>query len=234
MESKILVVDDDVKLQGLLKEYLEGYGFVVDSLYDGLNVTEKVLSQKPDLVVLDIMMPGKNGLDVLADLRTESKTPVIMLTAKGEDADRIVGLELGADDYLPKPFNPRELLARIRAVMRRGRNGLEDPGRDSGKTMIRAGGLGLDQAKRALRVEGREIELSATEFRIMEALMRRPETVFTRDQLLSLARGRDFMAFDRSVDVHISNLRAKLKPFPRFRKVIKTVWGTGYLLQEIS
>ena len=234
MDSKLLLVDDDVKLQALLREYLEGYGFGVDSLYDGLEVAEKVLAQKPDLVVLDIMMPGKNGLDVLAELRSAVKTPVIMLTAKGEDTDRIVGLELGADDYLPKPFNPRELLARIRAVLRRGQNGPEEPADESAEGSIRAGGLELDPAKRALRVEGRELELSATEFRIMEALMLRPETVFTRDQLLSLARGRDFMAFDRSVDVHISNLRAKLKPFPRFRKVIKTVWGTGYLLQEIK
>ena len=139
MESKLLLVDDDVKLQGLLKEYLEGYGFAVVSLYDGLTVTEKIAAERPDLVILDIMLPQKNGLDVLADLRVETKTPVIMLTAKGEDADRIVGLELGADDYLPKPFNPRELLARIRAVMRRAQSGPEDSGQKEKETVSRGG-----------------------------------------------------------------------------------------------
>ena len=234
MESKLLLVDDDVKLQGLLREYLEGYGFAVESLYDGAGVPDKAARLRPDLIVLDIMLPEKNGLDVLAELRASSKTPVIMLTAKGEDADRIVGLELGADDYLPKPFNPRELLARIRAVMRRAQAGPEEAGQEDKGRFLQAGGLKLDRAKRILIVDDRELELSATEYRIMEALMNRPETVFTRDQLLNVARGRDFMAFDRSVDVHISNLRAKLKPFPRFRKAIKTVWGTGYLLQEIQ
>ncbi len=233
MASKLLLVDDDLKLQGLLREYLEGYGFEVESLHDGAGVPQKVAELKPDLVVLDIMLPEKNGLDVLAELRAESKTPVIMLTAKGEDADRIVGLELGADDYLSKPFNPRELLARIRAVMRRAQAEPEDVGREAQDRALRVGGLMLDRARRLLIVEERELELSATEYRIMEALMTRPETVFTRDQLLNAARGRDFMAFDRSVDVHISNLRAKLKAFPRFRKAIKTVWGAGYLLQEI-
>ena len=234
MESKLLLVDDDVKLQGLLREYLEGYGFAVESLYDGAGVPDKAARLRPDLIVLDIMLPEKNGLDVLAELRASSKTPVIMLTAKGEDADRIVGLELGADDYLPKPFNPRELLARIRAVMRRAQAGPEEAGQEDKGRFLQAGGLKLDRAKRILIVDDRELELSATEYRIMEALMNRPETVFTCDQLLNVARGRDFMAFDRSVDVHISNLRAKLKPFPRFRKAIKTVWGTGYLLQEIQ
>jgi len=234
MKQKLLLVDDDVKLQGLLKEYLEGYGFAVDSLYDGLGVPEKVRSWSPDLVVLDIMMPGKNGLDVLPELRAETKIPVIMLTAKGEEADRIVGLELGADDYLPKPFNPRELLARIRAVMRRSSGVSERETEQVENSLLRVGGLTLDRAKRSLLVEDQRVELSATEYRIMEAMMSRPETVFTRDRLLNLARGRDFMAFDRSVDVHVSNLRAKLKPFPRFRKVIRTVWGTGYMLQVIK
>ncbi len=152
-----------------------------------------------------------------------------MLTAKGEDADRIVGLELGADDYLPKPFNPRELLARMKAVLRRlvPQNRREALGDES--TSIEVGGLILNRGKQTLLVEGREVELSSTEYRILEALMEHPNRVLSRAQLMNLARGRDFMAFDRSIDVHISKLRAKLESHPRFRKTIKTVWGTGYM-----
>jgi two-component system phosphate regulon response regulator OmpR len=234
VEGRILVVDDDLRLQKLLGEYLEGYGFEILRLTDGLKVVETIRQHRPDIVVLDIMLPGRDGLEVLSDIRTASRIPVIMLTAKGEETDRIVGLELGADDYLPKPFNPRELLARIRAVLRRA------PGQNGGQTQksedifLEAGGLKLNTAKRTLLVEGEEVKLSLTEYKIMEAMISRPETVFTRDELLDLARGRDFIAFDRSVDVHISNLRAKLKGHPRFQKVIKTVWGSGYMLVKES
>jgi two-component system phosphate regulon response regulator OmpR len=188
--------------------------------------------ESPDIVILDIMLPKRDGLDVLREIRMELSIPVIMLTAKGEDADRIVGLELGADDYLPKPFNPRELLARMRAVLRR----LPSPGRrengEDENLLVEAGGLTLNRAKQTLLIEDREVELSSTEYRILEALMERPNRVLTRDQLMHLARGRDFMAFDRSIDVHISKLRAKLEPYPRFRKIIKTVWGTGYMFVD--
>jgi two-component system phosphate regulon response regulator OmpR len=176
------------------------------------------------------MLPGKDGLEILKEVRTEYAVPVIMLTAKGEDADRIVGLELGADDYLPKPFNPRELLARMRAVLRRP-HGLGDAETREDK-IIRIGGMSLNTAKQALFVEGKEVELSSTEYKILEALMKHPNVVMTRDQLMTLARGRDFMAFDRSIDVHISKLRAKLKPFPKYDRSIKTVWGTGYMFVE--
>jgi len=159
--------------------------------------------------------------------------PVIMLTAKGEAADRIVGLELGADDYLPKPFDPRELLARIKAVLRRGLQTEEEAAGDE-SLVINAGGLALNRAKQTLTVEDKEVELSSTEYKILEALMAHPNTVLSRDRLLNLARGRDFMAFDRSVDVHISKLRAKLDAYPRFRKIIKTVWGTGYMFVDES
>ncbi|MGD9034092.1 MAG: response regulator [Desulfobacteraceae bacterium] len=230
MEKKVLLVDDDEKLLKLVKEYLEGYGFRVVTLPDGSAVMKTIAAKSPDIVILDIMLPGKDGLAVLKEVRTAHSVPVIMLTAKGEDADRIVGLELGADDYLPKPFNPRELLARVRAVLRRPPR-LEDAETQEDK-LIRVGGMSLNTARQALLVEGKEVELSSTEYKLLETLMKHPNVVMTRDQLMTLARGRDFMAFDRSIDVHISKLRAKLKPFPKYRKSIKTVWGSGYMFVE--
>ncbi len=233
MAEKVLLVDDDEKLRNLLKEYLEGYGYRVLTLVDGSVVPETIKKESPDIVILDIMMPVKDGLDVLKEIRMTFAIPVIMLTAKGEATDRIVGLELGADDYLPKPFDPRELLARIKAVLRRGLPTEEEAAKDESLT-INAGGLALNRAKQTLSVEDKEVELSSTEYKILEALMAHPNTVLSRDRLLNLARGRDFMAFDRSIDVHISKLRAKLDAYPRFRKIIKTVWGTGYMFVDES
>ena len=233
MAEKVLLVDDDEKLRNLLKEYLEGYGYRVLTLVDGSAVPETIKKESPDIVILDVMMPVKDGLDVLREIRMTFAIPVIMLTAKGEAADRIVGLELGADDYLPKPFDPRELLARIKAVLRRGLPTEEEAVGDE-SLIINAGGLALNRAKQTLMVEDKEVELSSTEYKILEALMAHPNTVLSRDRLLNLARGRDFMAFDRSVDVHISKLRAKLDAYPRFRKIIKTVWGTGYMFVDES
>jgi len=232
MDKKVILVDDDEKLQKLLREYLEGYGFEVVALSDGSSLLKMIRTESPDLVILDIMLPKRDGLEVLKEIRVEFSVPVIMLTAKGEDADRIVGLELGADDYLPKPFNPRELLARMKAVLRR--LGPRDKGRaeKDENIYIEAGGLVLNKAKRSLLIEEEEVELSSTEYRILEALMERPNTVLSRDQLMNLARGRDFVAFDRSIDVHISKLRAKLESYPRLRKIIKTVWGTGYMFVD--
>ena len=233
MAEKVLLVDDDKKLRNLLKEYLEGYGYRVLTLVDGSAVPETIKKESPDIVILDVMMPVKDGLNVLKEIRMTFAIPVIMLTAKGEAADRIVGLELGADDYLPKPFDPRELLARIKAVLRRGLQNEEEGAQDA-SLVINAGGLALNRAKQTLSVEDKEVGLSSTEFKILEALMTHPNTVLSRDRLLNLARGRDFMAFDRSVDVHISKLRAKLDAYPRFRKIIKTVWGTGYMFVDES
>jgi two-component system phosphate regulon response regulator OmpR len=233
MAEKVLLVDDDKKLRNLLKEYLEGYGYRVLTLVDGSAVPETIKKESPDIVILDVMMPVKDGLDVLREIRMTFAIPVIMLTAKGEATDRIVGLELGADDYLPKPFDPRELLARIKAVLRRGLPTEEEAVGDE-SLIINAGGLALNRAKQTLMVEDKEVELSSTEYKILEALMAHPNTVLSRDRLLNLARGRDFMAFDRSVDVHISKLRAKLDAYPRFRKIIKTVWGTGYMFVDES
>jgi DNA-binding response OmpR family regulator len=167
---------------------------------------------------------------VLKEIRRDHILPVIMLTAKGDDTDRIVGLELGADDYLPKPFNPRELLARMKAVLRRSLpRGKEERGHAHDNT-ISAGGITLNTAKQTVVVDGRELELSTTEYRILEVLMKHPNAVLSRDQLMTLARGRDFTAFDRSIDVHISKLRAKVEADPRTPGRIKTVWGSGYML----
>jgi two-component system phosphate regulon response regulator OmpR len=233
MDKKILIVDDDSKLRKLLREYLEDYGFKVLTLSDGLSVVKTLREESPDIVILDIMMPKKDGIEVLQEVRKEFDVPVIMLTAKGDDADRIVGLELGADDYLPKPFNPRELLARIKAVLRRFpvQDKIEAKGDEN--IFIKAGGLVLNKAKQTLLVEGREVELSWTEYKVLEALMEHPNMVMSRDELMNLARGRDFMAFDRSIDVHISKLRAKLEPDPGSPKRIKTVWGTGYMFVDV-
>jgi two-component system phosphate regulon response regulator OmpR len=229
MGNKVLIIDDDEKLRKLLKEYLEGNGFKVLTLTDGSDVKKTLQKESPEMVILDIMLPGKDGLEVLKEIRMDDTLPVIMLTAKGDQTDRIVGLELGADDYLPKPFNPRELLARMKAVLRRTVPEDRDKFRKKEDTLLKAGGVTLNKAKQTLLIEDKELELSSTEYKILEVLMRHPNVVFSRDQLMNLARGRDFMAFDRSIDVHISKLRAKLEPDPRSPTRIKTVWGTGYM-----
>ena len=232
MGKKVLLVDDDAKLRKLLREYLEGYGLHILTLADGLSVAKTIREESPDMIILDIMLPKRDGLEVLKEIRMEFSVPVIMLTAKGEDADRIVGLELGADDYLPKPFNPRELLARIKAVLRRLPDRDRSKARRDENMLIEAGGLMLNKAKQTLLIEDKEVELSSTEYKLLEALMENPNRVMSRDRLMNLARGRDFMAFDRSIDVHISKLRAKLEPDPRSPQRIKTVWGTGYMFVD--
>jgi two-component system phosphate regulon response regulator OmpR len=224
--KKVLLVDDDGKLRKLLVEYLEGYDFQVATLADGESVLRTIKKEEPEIVILDVMLPGRDGLEVLKEVRSESRVPVIMLTAKGEEADRVVGLELGADDYLPKPFSPRELLARMKAVLRRW-----EPKTLTGDETLRieAGDLVLDKARQILLIEEREVPLSSTEYRVLKVLMDNPNRVLSRDQIMTLARGKDFMAFDRSIDVHISKLRAKLESDPRSPKRIKTIWGSGYM-----
>ncbi len=233
MGNKVLIIDDDEKLRKLLGAYLNDHGFHTTCLADGSGVPGVLSADAPDLVILDIMLPGKDGLEVLKEIRKEhGRLPVIMLTARGDDTDRIVGLELGADDYLPKPFNPRELLARMKAVLRRSVP--EDAAGDeqARPTVINAAGISLNTAKQTVVVEGRETELSTAEFRILEVLMKNPNTVMSRDQLMTLARGRDFTAFDRSIDVQISRLRSKVEADPASPKRIKTIWGTGYMLVD--
>ncbi|MFW5487000.1 MAG: response regulator [Desulfovibrio sp.] len=225
MEKRILIFDDDTKLQALLREYLEGYDFVVFCRPDGCSACQDIGECSPDLVILDIMMPGKDGVEVLRDIRSKENVPVIMLTARGDDSDRIVGLELGADDYLPKPFNPRELLARMKAVLRRYDGGASKPGQEN---ILEAGGLRLDTSLMVLFVEGEELTLPSTECRLLAELMRNPDVPMSRDLLMDRVWGRDFAAYDRSIDVYISKLRQVLKSHSRHTNRIQTVWGTGY------
>ncbi len=232
MDKRVLIVDDDRKLRELLTEYLEEFGFQVSTLSDGRRILSAIKTKTPDIIILDIMLPHKDGFEILKEVRTVFSVPVIMLTARGEDADRIVGLELGADDYLPKPFNPRELLARIRAVLRRSAATIEGETGEDENHLIEAGGLILDRAKRVVRVENEEVDLSSTEYEILKVLIEHPNRTLSRDQLMSMARGRDFMAFDRSIDVHISKLRSKVEANPRSPKRIKTVWGAGYIFVD--
>jgi two-component system response regulator CpxR len=221
MQSTILLADDDIELSVLLKEYFESEGFNVRLAPDGIVALEEVRKPGLDLVVLDVMMPGMNGMDVLKELRKESRLPVIMLTARGDDMDRILGLELGADDYVPKPCNPRELLARIRAVMRRGQNPVEHGA-------ILVDDLELNQGSRTLLKSGDSVELTSTEFSILFALLQnRGDVVMKRDLYIS-ALGREPVPHDRSVDMHVSNLRRKLGPDPRGDNRIETIRGIGY------
>ena len=227
MESKVLIIDDDERLQRLLREYLEGYGFRVVSLSEGSGAVEVLEKITPDIVILDIMLSDADGLEILRKLRRMHAVPVIMLTARGEETDRIVGLELGADDYLPKPFNPRELLARMKAVLRRGISAKEGLGATDDYFAVN--GIVLNRARQVLCKDEDEAELSVTECRMLEAMMERPDTILSREQLMTAARGRDLSAFERSVDMHISRLRSKLESINDSQARIRTVWGSGYM-----
>ena len=210
---------------------MEENGFQVYSLEDGSEALKTIEEVSPDIVILDVMLPGIGGLELLKEINRKFSIPVIMLTAKGEETDRIIGLELGADDYIPKPFYPRELLARMKAVMRRVTvEGIEKSGKED--RIIKAGGLTLDRATHTVLMGDMAIELSSTEYKILETLMKKPNVVMSRDQIMNTAKGKDFMAFDRSIDVHISKLRAKLEVDAHFPKRIKTVWGTGYMFVD--
>jgi two-component system, OmpR family, response regulator CpxR len=215
---KVLVIDDDVELCGLLREFLQREGFQVDVAHDGKVGLEKVSKDAPDLIVLDVMLPGMDGFEILRRLRQQGRIPVLMLTARGEDVDRIVGLELGADDYLAKPFNPRDLAARIRAILRR----MEPHAADS---RVEVNGVTLDPGSREVVQDGRHIDLTTVEFDILEHLMRSAGRVLSRDALMEALYNRKATAFDRSMDMHISHLRRKLEGE---RTLIKTVRGVGY------
>jgi len=217
---RILLVDDDAELCHLLSEFLKREGFTVACEHEGNAGLAKALAGDTDLVVLDVMLPGLDGFEILRRFRPQSKVPVIMLTARGEDVDRIVGLELGADDYLPKPFNPRELAARIRAVLRRYE---QRPPSTGGRVEIN--GVALDPATREVLVEGRRIELTTFEFDILEMLMRSAGRVLSRDRLMENFYNRKATPFDRSIDMHISHLRKKIE---HGDTIIKTIRGVGY------
>lgn len=221
--TRLLVVDDDVELVALLREYLEGEGFTVAAAHDGEAGIRAASEGAPDLVVLDVMLPRLGGFDVLRRLRERSSLPVVMLSARGEEVDRVVGLELGADDYLPKPFSPRELVARIRAVLRRGHAPSSPP------EVLAVGDLELDRGTRVVRVAGQTVELTGTEFSILELLVRDAGKVVRRDLVYREVLGRRAASYERALDVHVSNLRRKLGPGPDGGERIKTVRGLGYI-----
>jgi two-component system alkaline phosphatase synthesis response regulator PhoP len=218
----ILIVDDEARIVKLVRDYLERAGFDVLAAGDGATALQLARLQQPDLIILDLMLPGVDGLDVCRRLRQVSGVPIIMLTARVEETDRIVGLELGADDYVTKPFSPRELVARVRATLRRAQ------GQMGPSTTIRAGDVELDTAARTASVAGQPVELTPTEFQLLATLARQPGRIFTREQLLESIHGVAFDGYDRSVDSHIKNLRRKLESNPREPRYIQTVYGVGY------
>jgi two-component system response regulator CpxR len=225
--DRILIVDDDIELCGLVSEYLAPEGFRVEAVHDGETGLQRSLTGNYLLVVLDVMLPGMSGFDVLRRIRATSRIPILLLTARGEDVDRIVGLEIGADDYLPKPFNPRELVARIRAVLRRAgtdrRVGVAPP-----PEVLRIGDIELDPATRTVKHAGEPVDLTSVEFNLLEVLLREAGRVVTREELVSAVLSRKFSPFDRSIDMHVSKVRKKLGDNDEVEH-IKTVRGVGYI-----
>jgi DNA-binding response OmpR family regulator len=217
MPKKILVIDDEPKIVEICKDYLRAAGYDVVTAGDGTQGLEQARQQKPDLIVLDLMLPGMDGLDVCRSLRREGNIPIIMLTARIEETDRLIGLELGADDYITKPFSPRELVARVRTVLRRASG-------DSSTDMIRVGEITLDRTRYQVALPDRSITLTPTEFELLATMMSQPGRIFTRAQLLNAVRGVAFDSYERAIDSHIRNLRRKLEP----GEYIITVHGVGY------
>lgn len=223
MNNAILLIDDDTELTDLLTQYLESEGFTVVSVHDGESGVKKALNQVFDAVILDVMLPKLNGFEVLKTIREHLEIPVLMLTARGDDIDKIVGLEIGADDYLPKPCNPRELVARLRAILRRMQKiPLHRP-------VIEHHHIIVDCSKRHVTVGGEYLELTNAEFNILEMLIKSPGQAFSKEELTEYALGRKYTAYDRSIDVHISNLRNKLGDNPQGEPIVKTVRGFGYM-----
>ena len=223
--KKVLVVDDDVKTVELVKLYLNRDGYRVLTAYNGTDALQMARESHPDLIVLDLMLPGMNGLEVCRTLRRESDVPIIMLTALTTDDDRLTGLNYGADDYMTKPFSPRELAARVRAVLRRL------PGERGPEKMVH-GNLTVDFIKHEAYIDNKSLNLTPIEFKILGALVKEPGRVFSRAQIIESALGQDFDSFDRTIDVHILKLRRKLEPDPHHPRYIKTIYGAGYKLLE--
>lgn len=221
MGKKVLIIDDDVKLCGLIEEYIQKFGFdVVSALHPDEGI-KTALIENPDIIILDVMMPDKDGFEVLKILRKEINTPVIMLTARGEVTDRIVGLELGADDYLPKPFEPRELIARIQVILRRSI-------KSNFGGVIKSDNLIIEVEKQSAKLNNKSLDLTTMEFELLLLFVKHPEKVFTRDDLMERLKGFEWECFDRSVDVLLSRLRQKLGDDPKKPSYIKTIWGKGY------
>jgi len=228
--AHILLVDDDREIRDLVSRLLERHGFAVLTAKDAREMATTLSRAKPDLLILDVMLPGKDGLQICREVREESHVPILMLTAMGEEADRVVGLEMGADDYLAKPFSPRELLARVRALLRRVdyMKASATPQRNASRVMKFAGWK-LDLGRRRLESpDGLLVNLTSGEFEMLVAFVEHPQRVLSRDQLLDLTRGRDSSPFDRSIDVQVSRLRRKIEPDPKLPSMIVTVRGDGY------
>ena len=224
--STILVVDDEPRIVQLARDYLEHAGFDVMTAADGPAALATARSRGPDLVVLDLGLPRMDGLDVARTLRRESPVPIIMLTARSDETDRLIGLELGADDYLTKPFSPRELVARVRAVLRRVEGDLAHA------DVVHVGQVQLDVPRLRVTVGGRRVDLTPTEFQLLLALARQPGRVLTRGQLLDAVHGTAFPSYERAIDAHVKNIRRKIEPDPRSPRYVQTVFGVGYRFAE--
>ncbi|MDP9366264.1 MAG: response regulator transcription factor [Chloroflexota bacterium] len=222
----ILVVEDEAAIARLVRDYLEQAGYGVVLAGDGDAALIQARAAKPDLVVLDLGLPGRDGLDVTRELRRSSAVPIIVVTARGEETDRIVGLELGADDYVVKPFSPKELVARVRAVFRRTEARQEDA------EVLRVAGVEIDVPRMRVTIDGRAIDLTATEFQLLVTLAREPGRVFTRGQLLDALHGVTFESYERAIDAHVKNVRRKIEPSPASPRYIRTVYGVGYRFAE--
>jgi len=226
--TEILVVDDEQKIIQITSDYLEAAGYAVLAADNGLSALRVVEEAQPDLVILDLGLPGMNGLDVCRELRKKSDLPIIILTARGEESDKIVGLELGADDYITKPFSPKELVARVRAVLRRMEKSTFD------EEIFRVGKVRFDVLKMRLTIDDTAIELTPTEFELLMTLARQPGRIFTRSQLLDAIHGVAFDSYERAIDAHIKNIRRKIEPDPRQPKYVLTVYGVGYKFNDVA
>jgi DNA-binding response OmpR family regulator len=222
VDQTLLIIDDDSKLNALLGDYLKGFGFRTTSATQPEEGLKALRREHPDLVILDVMLPGMDGFEVCRAIRKESAVPIIMLTARGEVTDRIVGLELGADDYVPKPFEPRELVARIQSVLRR-HAGAGQP------EVMRCGRLTVDAGRRSVLLDGTPVDLTTTEFEVLALLVRHPGKVLSRETILEELRGLEWESYNRTVDVAVSRLRHKLGDDPKTPRLLKTVWGAGYV-----
>jgi two-component system, OmpR family, alkaline phosphatase synthesis response regulator PhoP len=220
--TTVLIVEDELKITRLVRDYLEQAGFAVLEAADGQAALSVARAARPDMIVLDLGLPALDGLDVTRRLRETSSVPIIMLTARIDETDKIVGLELGADDYLTKPFSPKELVARIRAVLRRAEATM------GGGELVRAGAVTIEVPKRRVTVEGEDVALTATEFDLLLALARHPGRIYTRAQLLDAIHGVSFSSYERSIDAHVKNIRKKIETDPRRPQLVLTVYGVGY------
>ncbi len=225
MPARILIVDDDARLVEMLGGYLRARGYATDACGDGESGLQTLRRAEYDAVILDVMLPGIDGLEVCRRIRASSRIPVLMLTARGDDMDRIVGLEIGADDYLPKPFNPRELLARLAAILRRTR-----PEQSEASSVLRFGALEIDRAAREVRVDGERRDLTGRQFDLLLLLAERAGRVQSREQLMDALKGEEWDNVDRSIDVHVSRIRQMIEADPRHPRFVQTVRGAGYVL----